>query len=130
MPPDSQITRQWIRLADHDLREAERALSEPLDPAYEISCFHAQQAAEKYLKALLVTNNISIPSTHDLVRLANQLPVKGGITVSVEELAHLTPYAVNSRYPGVDVPETREDAEFALSIARKVRDTVLKIFKH
>jgi len=130
VPPDSQITRQWIRLADHDLREAERALSEPLDPAYEISCFHAQQAAEKYLKALLVTNNISIPSTHDLVRLANQLPVKGGITVSVEELAHLTPYAVNSRYPGVDVPETREDAEFALSIARKVRDTVLKIFKH
>lgn len=129
MPPDPQIVRQWIRLAEHDLREAERALSEPLDPAYEISCFHAQQAAEKYLKATLAANNVSIPNTHDLVSLAHQFPANVKIAVSIEELAHLTPFAVNSRYPGVDIPETREDAEFALSIAQKVRDTIQKILK-
>jgi HEPN domain-containing protein len=127
VPPDFQIIRQWMRLADHDLREAEHALNEPLDPAFEISCFHAQQAAEKYLKALLVANNLTIPSTHDLVRLANQLPSKSVLSVSIEDLAHLTPYAVNSRYPGVDVPETREDAVFALGIARNVRDACQKI---
>jgi hypothetical protein len=66
---------------------------------------------------------------HDLVRLVSQLPAKDRITVSIEDLAHLTPYAVNSRYPGVDVPEMREDAEFALSIARNVRDSVRKVLK-
>jgi HEPN domain-containing protein len=129
VPPDPQIVHQWVRLAGHDLREAERALAESEDPAYEISCFHAQQAAEKFLKALLAANNVPIPNTHDLVRLASQLPVKSGISVSTEDLAHLTPFAVNSRYPGVDVPETREDAKFALDIACKVRDAVRKILK-
>ena len=58
MSPDEQIIRQWVRLAEHDLRQAEQTLAEVLDPAYEISCFHAQQAAEKYLKALLAANNL------------------------------------------------------------------------
>ena len=129
MPPDIKIVRQWIRLAEHDLREAEHALLEPEDPAYEISCFHAQQAAEKYLKAFLIANNISIQSTHDLVRLIKQSPAAKQIDVSLEDLAHLTPYAVNSRYPGVDVPENREDAEFAIRIAQKVCDAVRKLLK-
>ena len=127
MPPDEQIIRQWVRLAEHDLRQAAQALNEPVDPAYEISCFHAQQAAEKYLKALLAAKNLPPASTHDLVRLARQLPAPGMSAVALDELAHLTPYAVNSRYPGVDIPETREDAEFALGIARRVRDAVQKL---
>ncbi len=129
MPPDLKIVRQWVRLAEHDLREAERALAEPNDPAYEISCFHAQQAAEKYLKALLAANNIPILNTHDLARLVQQLPAASRAAISIEDLAHLTPYAVNSRYPGVDVPETREDADFALDIAQKVRQTARKLLK-
>ncbi len=129
MPPDLKIIQQWVRLAEHDLREAEHALLEPKDPAYEISCFHAQQSAEKYLKAFLAVNDIFIPNTHDLARLMQQVPAEKRISVSLEDLAHLTPYAVNSRYPGVDVPETREDAEFALRIARNVRDSVRKLLK-
>ena len=129
MPPDLQIVRQWVRLADHDLREAEHTLDEPDDPAYEISCFHAQQAAEKYLKALLAFNNVPIPNTHDLVRLLQTVPANLRIDLSIEDLAHLTPYAVNSRYPGVDVPETRDDAKFALRIAHNVRDVIRKTLK-
>lgn len=129
MPPDPEIVRQWVRLAEHDLREAEHALSEPLDAAYEISCFHAQQAAEKYLKAFLAASNISIPNTHDLDRLRQRFPAECRLDISAEELAHLTPFAVNSRYPGVDVPETREDAVFALTIARKVREGMRKLLK-
>ena len=129
MPPDLKIVRQWVRLAEHDLREAERALAEPSDPAYEISCFHAQQTAEKYLKAFLAAKDISIPNTHDLDRLLQKVPTTNQIDISAEELAHLTPFAVNSRYPGVDMPETREDAEFALNIARKVREAVRRLLK-
>ena len=129
MPPDLKIVRQWVKLAENDLREAEHALAEPIDPAYEISCFHAQQAAEKYLKAFLSAKNISIPNTHDLDRLLQKFPAECRLDISADELAHLTPFAVNSRYPGVDVPETREDAEFALTIARKVREAVRKLLK-
>jgi HEPN domain-containing protein len=116
-------------MAEHDLREAEHALSETEDPAYEISCFHAQQAAEKYLKALLAASNIPIPNTHDLVRLLQELPAGSRTGFPFEELAHLTPYAVDSRYPGVGIPETREDAQFALNIARKVREITLPLLK-
>ena len=130
MPPPESIIQQWVRLAEHDLRQAEQTLAETIDPAYEIACFHAQQAAEKYLKVLLAANNLSVPNTHDLVLIARQFPRLEAISaVTLDELAHLTPYAVASRYPGVDVPETREDAEFALGIARKVREAVRKLLR-
>jgi HEPN domain-containing protein len=58
VPPEQELVREWIRLGDHDLREAQRASAEPDDPAFEIACFHAQQAVEKYLKAFLCSRSI------------------------------------------------------------------------
>lgn len=118
MPPEQALIGQWVRLADHDLREAQRAFAEPDDPAYEIVCFHAQQAVEKYLKALLCSRSIGFPNTHDLAKLAALAPLDAGLQALIDDLAHLTPYAVSSRYPTVEVPETSEDADFALRVAQ------------
>jgi HEPN domain-containing protein len=125
VPPEHDIARQWIRLGEHDFREAQRGLAELEDPAYEIICFHAQQAAEKYLKAFLCSKKIKVPNTHDLVNLARLLPKESPLNDMIDDLAHLTPYAVSSRYPGVDIPETRADADFAIRVARRVREVVL-----
>jgi HEPN domain-containing protein len=47
------LTAEWVAKAeeDFDLAKRERAVSPK--PAFDAICFHAQQAAEKYLKAVL-----------------------------------------------------------------------------
>ena len=47
--------KQWLIKADNDLTIAGRDLKTD-DPVTDAICFHAQQAAEKYLKAYLVYN--------------------------------------------------------------------------
>jgi len=83
-------------------------------------CFHAQQSAEKYLKAVLVSRRVYFPKTHDLVFL-NQLCEQSGILsgFAVEDVALLTDFAVQVRYPGEEPDET--DARRAVEIARSVR---------
>ena len=127
MPPEQEIALQWVRLGEHDLREAQRSLSEHEDPAYEIACFHAQQAAERYLKAFLCSRKLAVPNTHDLAKLAHSMPPEARLDHMMEDLAHLTPFAVSSRSPGVDIPETREDADFALRTARRLREAILPL---
>lgn len=47
-------TREWVEKAEGDFRTARRELLAPDSPNYDAACFHAQQCAEKYLKARLV----------------------------------------------------------------------------
>lgn len=58
-----------------------------------IACFHAEQAAEKALKALLVVAGIDPPRAHDLELLAGLLPVIPG-AIGRSSLASLAPWAV------------------------------------
>lgn len=77
--------------------------------------FHAQQAVEKAVKAVLVIAGVEIPHTHDLERLlglcraANWDPPK-----SVSDSIWLTPWAVDFRY---DEPAEPLDATAALAVA-------------
>ena len=86
------------------------------DSPLETTLFHAQQALEKGLKALLVRAGIVFPRTHDLLEL-HDLALANGINVSVHRdlLARLAPYAVEFRYLGVIAPEVnREEANQAI----------------
>ena len=47
-----RLTREWVRKAEADYRAAE-LLDRGSDPLHDQACFHCQQCAEKYLKALL-----------------------------------------------------------------------------
>ncbi|MCD4814219.1 HEPN domain-containing protein [bacterium] len=77
------------------------------DAPVEIFGFHAQQASEKILKAVLAKSGLLFPPTHRLVELID-LAKDGGIEVpdQFEEIRHLTPFAVEYRY------DVFEDAQF------------------
>ncbi|MCE4627957.1 MAG: HEPN domain-containing protein [Desulfurococcales archaeon] len=106
---------EWLRRAEKDLRAAEVLLREEL---YEEAAFHAQQAAEKALKALLVARRVRPPKTHSIEHLlsllAGQEDVKPFYDIDADTL---TDYAVEARYPGP--PVVPEEAEQALETARK-----------
>jgi len=91
-PPD------WLNRARSDLNLAR--LSRPEGVLLEDLCFHAQQAAEKALKAVLVANSMAVPNIHSIRRLIDLLPANLTIPAEVQDAAVLTDYAVSSRYPG------------------------------
>ena len=63
MKEKPDLVRGWVGKAESDLT-AMRASAEA--GASDAACFHAQQAAEKYLKAYLAQRDCLIPQTHDL----------------------------------------------------------------
>ena len=117
--------RGWFRKADSDLRSAKRMLAS--DDPYDTACFHAQQAAEKYLKGLLAFMEQIIPRTHNLEELQQLcLTLVTALPLTDTDLAELTPYAVELRYDFEFWPD-RETAEQAVNIAERVRVAVLAI---
>jgi HEPN domain-containing protein len=111
--------REWAEYAEEDLIMAKSALrrSRPLTIG---SCFHSQQCAEKYFKAILVSHNIEFPKTHDLLIL-NTLCMNAGLLTGFtkDDLGRLSGYAVRTRYPGNQ--PTPEEARDALDIAMNIR---------
>ena len=87
------------------------------------TCFHCQQLAEKYLKALLCEHGLPVPKTHNLVDLLNRLLI---VDATLERfrlrLRRLMRYAVDYRYPGIHA-STRQ-ARSALRMATEFRDEV------
>ena len=128
MPPDEmlKVIRQWIDRAEEDLRNAEHTLTLEKDCPVGTVCFHAEQCVEKYLKALLVFQNVDFPKTHNIPELLTLVPASVRPHLSAEEQEQLTDYATVLRYPGDWEPITREDAEAAVEVARKVREAVRK----
>lgn len=109
----------WAEYAEQDW-EAAKPLLKRSRPLTISVCFHAQQTAEKYLKALLIAKKVDFPKTHDLSTL-NLLCNQAGILTgfSPAALAILTDHAVASRYPG-DEP-TVKDAKESIKIAKSIR---------
>ena len=115
--PNDQF--DWVEYAEEDLIMARSALRRR-KPLTTPSCFHSQQCAEKYLKAILVSQDIAFPKTHDLLIL-DTLCSDGGILTGFakEDLGRLSGYAVHTRYPGNQ--PTPEEAKDALQIAMTIR---------
>lgn len=115
----SSEVREWVEYAEEDLTVAKSALrrNKPLTTS---SCFHSQQCAEKYLKAMLIAKDVEFPKTHDLLildALCNKAGILTGYTK--EDLGRLSGYAVHTRYPGNQ--PALEDAQEALEIVTHVR---------
>ncbi len=123
-PEVLHAVRLWAQRAEDDLAAAEHLLKLRKGSPFGIVCFHAQQCAEKYLKALLLFHSIRFPRTHDLTELAILLKDRADLAVALPDLAALAAYAVEARYPGDWDPIERQDADEAVATARKVRDAV------
>lgn len=116
LPPSDP--REWLNRARSNLIRAKNFV----EGVYlEDLCFDAQQAVEKAVKAVLIHSGIRFPRTHDLAELLS-LAEKAGHPVpeGVRRAAILTPYAVESRYPGISEPVAEEEYEEAVSIAEEV----------
>ena len=87
----------------------------------EDACFHAQQCAEKALKALLVHEKKPFPRTHVLEYLLDLLKEAGvAVPPEIDEVFQLTQYAVETPYPGEWQPVSPEEARAALETAGRV----------
>jgi len=92
-------------------------------PNPDSACFHAQQCAEKYLKARLQEAGLAFPKTHDLLELLRRaLAVEPGWRILTPALNQLVNYAVVFRYPGSSASQA--DARKALAACRAVRQVV------
>jgi len=129
-PPDEvrrDLVRQWLRKAEEDFAVAERLLSEKL-PYLNAIGFHAQQSAEKFLKAVLVRHSVEFPKTHDIDELLDLIATFDvSLTESLRGTTALSAYGVDIRYPG-DFPEmTPDDAKAAVALALEVRAAVNRV---
>ena len=98
MTPSHEEAHRFLELARADL-DAFRVLAANADIRPAIALFHAQQAAEKSLKAVLFIKGLEFRRTHDLFELAEKLGQAGvALDFSSAVLARLNPYAVSFRY--------------------------------
>lgn len=122
VPPEvKRLACQWLEKAAGDLSSAKHLLSLP-DPEcrFDVVCFHAQQCAEKSLKAFLVLHEISFERIHDLGELLELCTIDPKLIQELDLIDTLTPYAVETRYPGEWEPFDRPKAEEAVALAVKV----------
>ena len=110
---------RWLAVASTDLVAAGRLLNQAGQLSAQ-TCFFAQQAAEKAIKALLVRDQIEFPFIHDLDALLGLLPRNYANTKGLASLSSLTRWAVLSRYPNAYSQPTSETAEEAVSLAMTV----------
>lgn len=114
-------TAEWVEIAEGDFRTASREAA-VAEPNFRAACFHAQQCAEKYLKAVLTEHGIHFPKTHDLeVLLASVSRVATQASRLTNETKNLTDYAVVYRYPGDEIDSA--EANQALTDCANIRGT-------
>lgn len=117
------LTSEWIQKAEGDLATARRELRARTAPNYDAACFHAQQCAEKYLKALLQEAVTPFGKTHNLSLLLDLLKDHyPALELIRPTLAMLSAYAVEYRYPGESADKTV--ARQAVKMAEEVKQLV------
>ncbi len=120
------FVREWLRKAAGDLAAARHLLlgGDRLGPS---AAFHAQQAAEKALKAVLVWHGREVPRTHDLAYLVDLIASEEPeLADAVRRSVTLTPYGVEARYPG-DLPEpSPTEVRTAVDLAEEIVRAVVR----
>ena len=97
----NEAVRAWVSYAERDLKAARRLLEG--EPDTMNAAFHAQQAVEKMLKAILQSAGPDpAPRTHDLEQLARATEVwKERAQPDQVRLQELTACVLLMRYPDV-----------------------------
>jgi HEPN domain-containing protein len=121
MPPE-QVSKgspqDWLLHANSDLELARTGKSPGV--LFETLCFHAHQAVEKAIKAVLLAHKVPIIKSHNIGALIKLLPEDIQRLPELKEAISLTDYAVLSRYPGDLEPVTEKEYKEALKLAKKV----------
>lgn len=113
--------KDWFQKGDSDLRTAEILIREEQPPT-DTTCFHCQQAVEKYLKGYLTLQNIEFFKSHDLdylLKLSKDCDSK--FTDYEEAVLVLNKYGIEPRYPA-DIPVfySVEETKKAIKLAKEL----------
>jgi HEPN domain-containing protein len=115
-----RLTREWVEKAEADFISAQREARARKHPNFDDACFHAQQCAEKYLKARLQEAEIGFSKTHNLIALLDlSLSAEPKWEALRPSLRALNVFAVDFRYPGESA--TKEMAKASIGACRKIR---------
>lgn len=117
---NEEFVSKWLQKAESNLEIAKIGkVSKKV--LYDDLCFECQQAAEKSIKAILISIDKKFEKTHNIEDLL-ELIKKSGIDIPkpLKESIQLTSYATTSRYPGDYIPASAGDYKKALNIAEKV----------
>jgi len=98
MASEHDLAASLMRRAEEDLAAVQAMLEvEPIADA--VIGLHAQQAAERALKAVLAAEGLDYPFTHDIDALAELCEAAGTtLPAELDEADRLTPYAAAVRY--------------------------------
>ena len=116
---------RWIRQAGYDLQQAERMLEQGV---FSYAAFFAEQAAQKSLKAFLLSRGRRFVPVHSVAELAREAAsLEGRFAPLIDPARRLDRHYLTSRYPDA-LPEpaipaeayTRQDAEEAAATARSI----------
>ena len=116
--------KKWLNYAQDDLSWTEANIKEQV---WYGACFTAQQAAEKALKAFLISQEENIKKIHDLRALLEEcIRIDQSFEQLRENCAILNAYYAPSRYPDIAefIDFTQEKAKEAYLLAKKIVDFV------
>jgi len=121
-----EYIESWLKKAENDLRIFEHELNLPEEETVrDVSCFHCQQAVEKYLKAFLIFHDVEFPRTHNIEFLLEEA-AKIDIDFSKIDVKELSDFGVNIRYPDdFYIPEIHE-VRFYYNLAMRIKNLVLE----
>lgn len=116
-------TQEWVTKAENDWRSLNREMSFPDDNNFDDACYHAQQCAEKYLKAFLIEASVRFDRvTHLPTLLDRTLDYSPNWSIFRPVLQVLGDFRDEFRYPGRTA--TRDIAENAREICAEVRAVI------
>jgi HEPN domain-containing protein len=108
----------WLEYALSDLALAKSAPPEHV--LYDSLCFHAQQAAEKALKAVLVKFGVPPMRTHNIGELLEEASKVANVPADLSEATMLTDYAVSGRYPDDVELIKQKEWNYSVGVAERV----------
>ena len=122
------LVKLWVKKAKSDLINAKHSIDIEPEAPLDAVCFHAQQCAEKYLKAFLAFQEIEFEKTHDLAGFTKlAMKIDSNFEQIMEYAKTLTPYAIEIRYPGIfDELITKNKAKEAIEMTIKIKEFVLE----
>ena len=125
----TKYVADWFSRSDDDLVLVKLILEKGTGSP-NLACFHAQQAAEKYLKGFLAYHDLHVRKIHDLeVLLEDSKKVDASLAELQDDARFLSRFYIESRYPDDYVEFSRQDAEKALDAALHIKEFVLKKIK-
>ncbi|MBE9078909.1 HEPN domain-containing protein [Romeria aff. gracilis LEGE 07310] len=123
---DLKQARMLLLVAQRDLR-ALRGMIDASVFADEVFGFHAQQSAEKALKAWLATLGDVYPQTHDLGVLLQRLENYECEVTEFWELLELNPFAVQMRYDLIETDDLKVNRDDLLKRIELLENTVKSV---